>query len=247
MAAVANGTPAVSLICSHPRRINESAFRRLLDPVLPARHTRATAPLPVNYTRVVRNHTAQHSRAGSDKGMTVALDSHCATMALALLQRINGVKTGSFRTYTGSGRISIARWTPRHTPAGYRVYKRLAPGPWFNSVGIEEYCHLYGEILKKLDPKRVYAELVALVAPEEPVLLCWEVPPFTAPRPIPQVGLTVVGRSNWCHRRLVARVVQTDAGHRRARARAAGQATRLAIIGTRSKKSAESHHSVTGR
>jgi hypothetical protein len=70
---------------------------------------------------------------------------------------------------------------------------RLAPGPWFNSVGIEECCHLYGEIRKKLDPKRVYAELVALVVPEEPVLLCWEVPPFTAPRPIPHsLRLTVV-------------------------------------------------------
>jgi hypothetical protein len=76
------------------------------------------------------------------------------------------VKTGSFRTYTGPGRISIARWVPRRTPAGYRVYSGLAPGPWFNSVGIEEYCQLYGGILKKLDPKRVYAELVALVAPE---------------------------------------------------------------------------------
>jgi hypothetical protein len=113
------------------------------------------------------------------------------------------VKTVSFRTYTGPGRISIARWASRRTPAGYRVYSRLAPGPWFNSVGIEEYCHLYGEILKKLDPKRVYAELVALVA-EEPVLLCWEVPPFTAPQPIPQAGLTMIGRSNWCHRRIVA-------------------------------------------
>jgi hypothetical protein len=134
----------------------------------------------------------------------VAIDRHCNTIALTLLQRIIEVKTGSFRTYTGPGRISIARWAPRRTPAGYRIYNRLAPGPWFNSVGIEEYCHLYSEILKELDPKRVYAELVALVAPEEPVLLCWEVPPFTAPRPIPQAGLTMIGRSNWCHRRLAA-------------------------------------------
>jgi hypothetical protein len=36
------------------------------------------------------------------------------------------------------------------------------------------------------------------------VLLCWEVPPVTAPQPIPQAGLTMIGRSNWCHRRLVA-------------------------------------------
>lgn len=71
------------------------------------------------------------------------------------------------------------------------MYSKLAPGPWFNSVSYERYCELYGEMLGRLDPKQVYAELVALVAPEEPVLLCWEVPPFSVPQ-------------NWCHRRLVA-------------------------------------------
>jgi hypothetical protein len=114
------------------------------------------------------------------------------------------VKTSSFRTYTGPGRVSIARYAPRRHPAGYRVYAKLAPGPWFNSVGVDEYCHLYGAILANLDPKQVYAELVALMAPEEPVLLCWEVPPFTAPQPIPAAGLEQIGRSNWCHRRMVA-------------------------------------------
>jgi hypothetical protein len=114
------------------------------------------------------------------------------------------VKTSSFRTYTGPGRISIARFAPRNHPKGYRVYSKLAPGPWFNSVSIDEYCRLYGQLLDALDPKRVYAELVALVAPKEPVLLCYEVPPFTAPQPIPQAGLEQIGRSNWCHRRLVA-------------------------------------------
>jgi hypothetical protein len=42
------------------------------------------------------------------------------------------------------------------------------------------------------------------MAPAEPVLLCYEVPPFTAPQPIAQAGLTTIGRQNWCHRRLVA-------------------------------------------
>jgi hypothetical protein len=48
------------------------------------------------------------------------------------------VKTSSFRTYTGPGRISIARFAPRGHPAGYRVYSKLAPGPWFNKVSNEE-------------------------------------------------------------------------------------------------------------
>jgi hypothetical protein len=149
------------------------------------------------------------------------------------------VKTGSFRTYTGPGRISIARWAPRRTPAGYRIYNRLAPGPWFNSVGIEEYCHLYSEILKELDPKRVYAELVALVAPEEPVLLCWDSAAANPPSGAHNDRAVKLVPSPAC-----GRMVQTDPGHRRARA--AGQATRIAIIGTRSKGPGKSHRPATG-
>src|ERR1700751_5778400 len=55
-------------------------------------------------------------------------------------------------------------------------------------VGTDEYCGLYGQILAGLDPQRTYDELVALMAPAEPVLLCYEVPPFSAPQPIPQAG-----------------------------------------------------------
>ena len=114
------------------------------------------------------------------------------------------MKTSSFRSYTGPGRVSIARFAPRGHPKGYRVYSRLAPGEWFNKVSIDEYCRLYGELLERLDPKQVYAELVALTAPEEPVLLCYEVPPFSAPQLIPAAGLDQIGPKNWCHRRLVA-------------------------------------------
>src|ERR1700739_4487553 len=71
-------------------------------------------------------------------------------------------------------------------------------------VGTDEYCRLYGQILAGLDPQRTYDELVALMAPAEPVLLCYEVPPFSALQPIPQAGLTTIGRQTWCHRRLVA-------------------------------------------
>ena len=109
-------------------------------------------------------------------------------------------------------RSVLARFAPRGHPAGYRIYSKLAPGPWFNSVSINEYCRLYGQILAGLDPQRTYDELVALMAPAEPVLLCYEVPPFTAPQPIPQAGVTTIGRQNWCHRRLVAMWFQETLG-----------------------------------
>src|ERR1017187_9456071 len=35
-------------------------------------------------------------------------------------------------------KIGISRGVPRGLPAGHRLFKKLAPGPWFNSVGIAE-------------------------------------------------------------------------------------------------------------
>ena len=99
------------------------------------------------------------------------------------------MKTASLRSYHGPGRISIARWV-RGAPAGYKVYSRLAPAEWFNKVSPEEYCARYAKILEGLDPRRTYFELGDLVAPHEPILLCWETPPFS------------VAAGNWCHRRL---------------------------------------------
>lgn len=100
------------------------------------------------------------------------------------------MKTASFFTYTGVGRVSIARHPPRNTPAGFRVYRPLAPGPWFNSATREEYERLYGAQLAALDAQKVHDELHALHPGIEPVLLCYERPPFTD--------------TNWCHRRIVA-------------------------------------------
>lgn len=100
------------------------------------------------------------------------------------------MKTASF-AYTGPGRISIARSAPRGCPAGYKIFKQLAPGPWFHSVSKEKYVELYNaEVLGKLDPNQVLADLCALAGPHEPVLLCWEKPPLT--------------EDNWCHRQMVA-------------------------------------------
>jgi hypothetical protein len=108
------------------------------------------------------------------------------------------MKTASFFAYQGPGRISIARYPPRGTPGGYRVFKKLAPGPWFNSVTRDEYERRFGEQLRALDPAEVKAELQSLAGDAEPVLLCWEKTPFT--------------EKNWCHRRIVARWLHETLG-----------------------------------
>ncbi|HEY8244431.1 MAG TPA: DUF488 family protein [Casimicrobiaceae bacterium] len=102
------------------------------------------------------------------------------------------MKTASFFEYTGPGRISIARFPPRGTPAGFRVYRALAPGPWFKSVSEAEYRKRYAAQLAALDPKRTYQDLVTLTADDEPVLLCWE-----------RKADLEAGRV-FCHRRIVA-------------------------------------------
>ncbi len=86
-------------------------------------------------------------------------------------------------------RIGISRGVPRRTPAGYRVYRKLAPGPWFNSVGVEEYAERYRtEILGPLDPRAVAADLASMASGGIAVMLCYERP----------------GRGDWCHRALAA-------------------------------------------
>ena len=101
------------------------------------------------------------------------------------------IKTASWTTNLPDDhlRIGISRGTPRRLPAGYRVYRALAPGPWFNSVGIEEYYQLYRtEILGRLDPRLVADALLGLGGGRVPVLLCYEPP--TA--------------GQWCHRAMAA-------------------------------------------
>ena len=90
------------------------------------------------------------------------------------------MRTSSFFTYQGPGRITIARYAPRGTPGGFHMFKALAPGGWFNKVGFAQYEKLYREeILGRLDARRTFDELVALADGAEPVLLCWEKPPLT--------------------------------------------------------------------
>ncbi|EOY8363272.1 hypothetical protein AIT68_004872 [Salmonella enterica subsp. salamae] len=105
------------------------------------------------------------------------------------------MKTSCFSLYRGDGRISIARYAPRNTPAGYRIYSKLAPGTWFNSVSEAKYNELFrNEILARLDPQRTWDELHAMTGGYEPVLLCWEKP------------------GEFCHRHLVAGWFERELG-----------------------------------
>ncbi|RTL06419.1 hypothetical protein EKK58_05560 [Candidatus Dependentiae bacterium] len=114
--------------------------------------------------------------------------------------KIPVVRTASFRTYTGPGRISIARYAPRNTPKGFKIFSKLAPGSWFNSVTWAEYVPRYNtEILGVLNAKTVLEQLQQLAGEGNiPTLLCWEVPPL--------VG------DNQCHRRLAAAWLERELG-----------------------------------
>ena len=101
------------------------------------------------------------------------------------------IKTASWFSPLPEGhiRVGISRGIPRRTPAGYRVYRKLAPGPWFLSVSAQEYDHRYRtEILGPLDPRVVASELSDLAGGRIPCLLCYERVPY----------------GPWCHRALAA-------------------------------------------
>jgi hypothetical protein len=112
------------------------------------------------------------------------------------------MKTACFFEYTGPGRISIARFPPRGTPKGFRVYRALAPGPWFKSVSEAEYRKRYAEQLTALDPRATFDALVELAGGEEPVLLCWE-----------RKADLEAGKV-FCHRRIVAEWFARTLGER---------------------------------
>lgn len=102
------------------------------------------------------------------------------------------VMTASWFTRLPAGfkRIGISRGTPRGQPGGFKLFKPLAPGPWFNSVGPLEYDRLYrGEILGALQPAKVMDQLQEMAGADIPVLLCFE----------------TAGSGQWCHRAMAAR------------------------------------------
>jgi hypothetical protein len=69
------------------------------------------------------------------------------------------------------------------------MYRKLAPGPWFNTVPLNEYPRLCDiEILGVLDAARVRDDLLRLADGRVPVLCCFD----------------RVGPGQWCHRAIAA-------------------------------------------
>lgn len=101
------------------------------------------------------------------------------------------MKTASHAGYSGPGRIVISRGAPRSPVGGYRMYRSLAPTREMMSMDYYQYRTLFfRDILGPLSPSKVWDDLHALANGSEPILQCFERPPFNA--------------RNWCHRRMVA-------------------------------------------
>ena len=100
------------------------------------------------------------------------------------------IKTASWFSQLPPGHVmvGIGRGVPYRLAPGYRLYRRLVPGPCFNSVETAEFCRRYQALLDQLDPYRVVAELEALAQGRIPTM----------------VGFERAGSDQWCHRALVA-------------------------------------------
>jgi hypothetical protein len=143
---------------------------------------RTMAALPAEPVAVAR-------RVGGGCTMTQHKGSHPQSRR----QRANSeplpvTSSWSVELPAGYARIGISRGLPRRQ-RGFRVYRALAPGPWFRSVSAKEFRNLYMAQLDELDPRQVLRDLAALAEGGIPALLCFEGPP---PDPA------------WCHRGLVS-------------------------------------------
>ncbi|RIA56854.1 hypothetical protein [Dichotomicrobium thermohalophilum] len=85
-------------------------------------------------------------------------------------------------------RIGISRGTPRGQQ-GYKMYRALAPGPWFRSVDYDTYQKRYFGMLAQRDAADVVSDLERLTDGRDAALLCFE-PAQPGPA--------------WCHRALVS-------------------------------------------
>ena len=114
-------------------------------------------------------------------------------MRAAVKRPMRPIKTGSWfaKVPPDHIKIGISRGNPRGQ-SGYRLYRALAPGPWFHSVDAGEYVKRYSAILKALDPRKVLDDIERLADGRTPVLCCFE----------PTEGL--VSGTCWCHRSLAA-------------------------------------------
>ena len=102
------------------------------------------------------------------------------------------MKTASFFTCRAPGRIVVSLGVPK----GFEelpVYRALAPSRALLALDLTDadvYEKAYRRQLDALNPNQVLADLSRMAGGHEPVLCCWERPPWTD--------------TNWCHRRMIA-------------------------------------------
>lgn len=108
--------------------------------------------------------------------------------------------TASYFTSKSPGRIGISLGIPKGFES-LPTYLPLAPTSAILHIEDEEqYERRYLALLRGLDARKVERDLKALVPGHEPVLCCWEKPPFT--------------EANWCHRRMAAAWLEKQLGIR---------------------------------
>jgi len=84
-------------------------------------------------------------------------------------------------------RIGVSRGVPRNQ-SGYRMYRKLQPGPYLKLPDGPFTERYYTEVLGQLDPRQTVDELMELAAGKTPALLCFEHPQSQA----------------WCHRAMIS-------------------------------------------
>ena len=113
------------------------------------------------------------------------------------------MQTASLFTYRGAGKIAIAKTVPYHL-GDVKIFHELVPGqwfqsqPWFLEIDIDTYRKEYFKQLLTLDPRITWQKLHDFAQGHEPVLLCYEKPPFDD--------------WNFCHRRMVAEWFENELG-----------------------------------
>ncbi len=82
------------------------------------------------------------------------------------------MKTANFKT---AGHHPTAIAISRGVPSWYRGKRYLGLAPTRKMLAnLPDFDVEYDKLLAKLDPKKVYAELIQLCDGAEPILLCWE-------------------------------------------------------------------------
>ena len=100
------------------------------------------------------------------------------------------MKTSCFSIYSGPGRVAISSSVPNYLRGGVKLFRELIPTSHIERTDLDEYREKYFRQLSRLDPSETWQTLHELVRGHEPILLCYEEPPFD--------------ERNFCHRRMVA-------------------------------------------